>query len=127
MTWFRFPENVGGISVAGQEFQVEVRDEGGFGYFRAPDHFAPQILDNEGFRAVSAPLGTDLPDLPGSNPSQAEALLSLQSKIDALEMERNGLRQENLELKAQVESLQTKPILPSDAISDDTSSNGKKK
>lgn len=105
--WFQFPENVGGISVAGQEFKPEVVN-GGKSYFRAPDHFAPQILGEDGFKAVAAPPNTDLEDLPGADPSQATAIAQLQAKIDALTLERDGLRAQNIDL---TEKLSTALVL----------------
>lgn len=122
--WFRFPENVGGISVAGQEFKPEVQDDAGRKYFRAPDHFAPQILGEEGF-AATAPPETDLPDLPKADPARDSAIVMLQTKVDALTMERDGLQAENASLKVQLEAAQT-PAAET-VVEEEISSNGKKK
>lgn len=126
--WFRMAEGVGGISVAGQEFIPEVIDANGVSYFRAPDHFAPQILDNEGFKAVAAPPDTDLPDLPNADPGQAVAIAALQSKIDALELEREGLRAQNIDLTARLEeALKPAPTQELIVESSDAGANGRKK
>jgi hypothetical protein len=128
--WFRLPSCVGGISVAGQEFAPEVTDANGVQYFRAPDHFAPQILDNEGFKAVAAPPDTDLPDLPSQDPGQAATIATLQAKIDALELEREGLRAQNIDLNKRLdEALKPPPMqeLVVETVAEAETNGGKKK
>lgn len=66
--WFRMPPGTSGVSVELQEFETEVRDADGLGYFRAPEYLAPKILDLPGFAAFRPPEGlTDLEDLPVKN------------------------------------------------------------
>lgn len=103
--WFRFPEGATNISVQGQEFSAEVIDEGGFGHFRAPDHFAPLILDLKGFEARGAPPGTDLPDLPQADPERDTAIVRLQAQVMSLTMERDTLKNRNMELEDQLSLL----------------------
>jgi hypothetical protein len=107
--WFKLPDGVGGISVAGQEFGPEFTDKAGVAYFRAPDHFAPAILGETGFAALTtAPEGTDLPDLPQADPERDTTIVGLQTRADAMEMERDALRTENVALKLEVEGLKKK-------------------
>jgi hypothetical protein len=123
--WFQMPEGVGGISVAGEEFKPEVV-RNGVSYFRAPDHFAPQILGEDGFKVVDTPPDTDLPDLPNADPNQATAIAVLQAKIDALELERDGLRGQNIDLTEQMLKIKA-PILPSETNIDEESGTKLKK
>jgi len=61
--WFGFPPGATQISVNNQIFEIEAKDDNDRGLFRAPDHFAPQILDLPGFSRVEAPKDGP-PDLP---------------------------------------------------------------
>ena len=90
--WFRMPEGCGGISVERQEFFPEIRDEKGFGYFRAPNHFAPRILMNKGFVAVERPPEGAPEDLPNADPLRDGAISDLTKTVDALKLEAGGLR-----------------------------------
>lgn len=108
--WFRFPEGTTGISVQGQEFGAEVEGSDGRMYFRAPDHFAPLIIDMPGFDAVGAPPNTDLPDLPQFDPERDSAFVRMSAQIKSLEAERNSLREENAALQSQLAvSMPSKP------------------
>ncbi len=93
--WFRLAEGATGISVQGQEFSAEVIDEEGRGFFRAPDHFAPLILDLNGFEAIGAPPGTDLPDLPQADPERDTAITRMTMQIQSLINERDALREQD--------------------------------
>jgi hypothetical protein len=103
--WFKLAEGATGISVQGQEFSAEVIDEEGRGFFRAPDHFAPLILDLKGFEAVGAPPGTDLPDLPQADPERDTAITRMTMQIQSLTNERDALREQNKELQDQLSLL----------------------
>ena len=124
--WFRFPEGVGGISVEGQEFDPEFVDKEGVSYFRAPDHFAPRILGEDGFRAVAAPPDANLPDLPTVDTSREGAILALQAKVDALELEREGLRTQVASLTTDIEALRAAATPAGATTEDETAAKAKK-
>lgn len=109
--WFRCPEGTTGISVQGQEFSIEVKDKEGRGYFRAPDHFAPLIID-AGFTASAKPEGTDLPDLPKEDPERDSAIARLTAQIAALQMERDGLVADKAAQAEEIASLQAQVKMP---------------
>ena len=109
--WFKCPAGTTGISVQGQEFGIEVKDKEGRGYFRAPDHFAPLILD-AGFSASPKPAGTDLPDLPKEDPERDSAIARLTAQIAALQMERDGLLADKAVQAEEIASLQAQIKTP---------------
>lgn len=86
--WFRFPLGCTEISIQQQTFHAEhegvERDVEGKEtvrqYFRAPDHFAPIILDLGGFNHVGQPAGA-VDDLTPGNPDQAAAMDSLAAQL----------------------------------------------
>jgi hypothetical protein len=88
--WFRFPEGTTGVSVDLQEFDEEVKDAEGLGYFRAPDYLAAKILDLPGFIRINPPNGTtDLDDLPARNSPNDTAISDLVSQVQALTIGRD--------------------------------------
>jgi hypothetical protein len=89
--WFQFPTDTNAISVQNQEFRAEVRDGEGREYFRAPDHFAPIILDQPGFAAKSPP-NTDLGDLPAKDPLRDGALAQLTAQVGSSRQEIDTLK-----------------------------------
>jgi hypothetical protein len=104
--WFRLPKGTSGISVQNQEFSAEATDAEGNEYFRAPDHFAPLILDMPGFVSVGAPPGTDLPDLPKADPERDTAITRMTATVQSLEAERDTLLKENAELRERITVLE---------------------
>ena len=115
--WFVFAEGCDKISVERQAFVPEVTDDKGRQYFRAPNHFAPQILSFKGFAAAEPPEGSPA-DLPLADPLRDNAIAEMTKRIAALEMENSNLRSdynavnaknaalmnEAIELKAKLES-----------------------
>lgn len=116
--YFQFPEKVSSISVERQVFQPEFTDEEGNRFFRAPDHFADQIMSlNLGFKPVPRPEGAP-DDLPSS--AVTDVVSTLSAETAALQEENKNLRQmlndasaerdqvvlENKALKAKIEELQ---------------------
>ncbi len=89
--WFRFPEGSESISVELQTFTPEFEDDEGNKYFRAPDHFAPRILDLPGFTTAPQPEGAP-EDLPKSDPAQATVVGQLGNQVGALRAEIESLR-----------------------------------
>jgi hypothetical protein len=88
--WFRFPSGTTGVSVDLQEFDIEVTDAEGLGYFRAPDYLAAKILDLGGFVRINPPNGTtDLDDLPARNNPNDNAISDLVSQVQALTIGRD--------------------------------------
>lgn len=80
--WFKFPSGLSQISVEQQLFKTEAKDENGAEFFRAPDHFAPQILNlGLGFTRADQPKGGP-PDLPKAVEQNSDAVDKL-----ALELE----------------------------------------
>lgn len=90
--WFRFPDGVEQISANLQNFKTEVTQEGK-AFFRAPDHFAPLILDLPGF-AAERPQGKDIPDdLPTSMPGSENALDTLTQQLSAAKESEAAVRE----------------------------------
>lgn len=89
--WFRLPEGCGGITVERQEFSPEFRDDDGNAYFRAPDHFAPRILEMKGFAVVETPPGAP-DDLPKADPLRDGAISELTRTVAARDIEIQNLR-----------------------------------
>lgn len=83
--WFRFAPGVENLSCQQQNFKVEAKDAEGHGYFRAPAHFAPFILDLSGFKQLVPPDGvTELADLPIDDPVRNGAIGDLSAQNDVL-------------------------------------------
>jgi hypothetical protein len=97
--WFRFPEGTKEISVQLQNFFPEAKDVDGRDCFRAPDHFAPLILDLQGF-GEGKPLG-DLEDLPKADPNRDQAIAQLAGQVEGLKLENEALRAALTELKVE--------------------------
>lgn len=104
--WFRFPEGVTEISVEQQNFHPEVERERSvgerkvqFGFFRAPDHFAPTIL-GLGMGFLSETPEGDLSELP---PMQSGPPPASSTGISSVEVE--ALRNEASELRARLASV----------------------
>jgi len=90
--WFKFPEGTTQVSVEQQTFSPEYKDDQGYEYFRAPDHFAPLILGFKDFKA-RAPQGDDVPDDIRTLPSKDALVLdSMTSQLEALKAENAQLR-----------------------------------
>jgi len=103
--WFRFPEGIDQISVEQQQFHPEHKDKDGNLYFRAPDHFAPTILNLQGFSRVEQPEGAP-DDLPHEDPQAKTALDNMASEVSALQDEVVRLRAENNDLIKERDALQ---------------------
>lgn len=102
--WFRFPDGVDQISVEQQLFRAEATGEDGSRLFRAPDHFAPIILELGGFsKAAQPPDGP--PDLIPENPVSSLALERLAEQVEALLEENQRLRYQVSDLQAEKEVL----------------------
>jgi hypothetical protein len=110
--WFEFPRGLDFISIQLQEFRTEflgmaVDKDGNeyeAHYFRAPDHFAPLILDIPGFK-VAVP-GEGAPeDLPKETPEKDNAISQLAARNDALLSENQELRARLEEMAAKCDSL----------------------
>ncbi len=87
--WFRAPKNCSAISVGGLQFNVEIVDKDGFGFFQAPESFSGAIL-----------AGTDcvlgIPDINITQKPQidpAKTILTLKATIARLEKENQELVQ----------------------------------
>lgn len=90
--WFQFPIGTTRLTVNQQEFSSEfsyVEGENTFHCFRAPDHFAPQILDLPGFAAVMPKKGMPK-DLPRS--TQASTIDMLAGSNEALKLELENVK-----------------------------------
>ncbi len=81
--WFRFPPGAEAINVQRQTFRSE-HAEGGHNFFRAPPHFAPQILQLAGFAALD-PLAPPGDLAPEPNPERDTVLSNLGAQIHALQ------------------------------------------
>lgn len=90
--WFQLPDGTDQVSVELQTFKSEVKDKEGRQYFRAPDHFAPLILDLPGFRQAKTPPDGAPPDLPKSDPLRDGAIGQLGSEVSALKTENEALK-----------------------------------
>jgi hypothetical protein len=128
--WFELPTNVSGISVERQQFKAEftVDDEDAVTgkplkrrFFRAPDHFAPQILDLGLKIRVAAP-GEGWPeDLPKEEATSVLTDLSatlsnlqaenekLREMLDTGKKERDELKSLSIQLAAKVKELENPP------------------
>lgn len=107
--WFQFPPGAESITVQRQNFGVEITDDKGIGYFRAPSHFAPVILAIPGFG-----LARDLPaDAPADNTgtgTQEKAVSSLAASLEAKDMEIQGLRADLNAAMAETAALRDKNV-----------------
>lgn len=98
--WFKFPTGSDRISIERQQFVVEAEDADGCQYFRAPDHFAPLILQNKGFGiATTVPEGAP-DDLPKSDPLRDENIAMMSKQIAGLQAEVANLRTDYLSANA---------------------------
>lgn len=101
------PAGWSGISVEQQQFECEVRDADGKGYFRAPDHFAARLLAIPGFAiAASVPEGAP-EDLPRADPLRDGAIAELSKGNEALRMEVTNLRSDLVAANAKIKALET--------------------
>lgn len=92
--WFAFPSGCSGISVELQQFVPEVKGEDGREYFRAPDHFAPRILEIKGF-AIANDLPANAPaDLPKADPLRDNAITELTAASESQKREIQSLRED---------------------------------
>jgi hypothetical protein len=92
--WFKMPKGTTSASFQQQSFAVEVTDDKGRGYFRAPDHFAPLILMGPGFElANEVPEGAP-DDLPRADPLRDTAIGNLTAELSALRIECKTLRED---------------------------------
>lgn len=82
--WFKFPPGVENANIELQNFGTEFKDGDGRGYFRAPDHFAANILLLPGFEMTEQPAGAP-EDLPKED-------LARGNTIEALGFENSALR-----------------------------------
>jgi hypothetical protein len=132
--WFKFPADTAAVSIQLQNFISEATDPEGNGYFRAPNHFASEILNLKGFSASEPPSGSP-DDLPPENPLKDQALAKLSKEVeslrsdlavaraerDAAQNELKGLQDLLLKAQAEIEKLeeeldeapQVKTLLPS--------------
>ena len=90
MSWFQLPSDVSSISVERQSFKPEFKDDNNNRYFRAPEHFAAQILGmNIGIKQVAP--GEGWPeDIPRREVGEA---------IDTLGLTVSNLQDENKKLR----------------------------
>lgn len=108
--WFELPTNVSGISVQRQDFKPEHVTADNKRYFRAPEHFAPEII-NMGLGIRPVVPGEDWPDdLPPEVVSNAigdlsKEVTSLKTENENLRTLLSGARRENFDLLAKVEDL----------------------
>ncbi len=105
--WFQFPEGVERLSMELQEYITEAKDPEGRGYFRAPDHYAPLILDLPGFKTAKPPEGAPA-DLPKADPLRDGAIGDLTRQVDSLKLENENLRANTAELRAANDDLKLK-------------------
>jgi FtsZ-binding cell division protein ZapB len=90
--WFTFAEGYERISVERQEFGTELITADGRHCFRAPDHFAPNILAIKGFAILKdVPEGAP-DDLPKADPLRDSAIALLSGEKEALKRENQDLR-----------------------------------
>lgn len=84
--WFKFPLGVEVVQVELQEFRTEVSDPKTLSnFFRAPDHFAPKIVELPGFKHELPPIELNPPeDLKPSDFNSVTPLDSLVAQIEAL-------------------------------------------
>jgi len=109
--WFKFPAGCDRISIERQEFAVEVKDEDGEGYFRAPDHFSARILELKGFSvATTLPEGSPA-DLPKPDPLRDNAITALTNTVEALKLEAQNLRTDLSVSMAKVRTLENEKAM----------------
>lgn len=120
--WFQMPKGCEAISIELQAFRREIIGDDGKAYFRAPDHFAPKIMEIGGFSIVDQPPADFPEDLPRSDPlrdgaiaaltKQAEAqkteIQNLSSDLSAAAAKIAALVNENAGLKRQIEEKEAK-------------------
>ena len=100
--WFKFPEGTTAISVQQQNFRPEFKDESGRDLFRAPAHFASDILRNRGFEALgSAPEGAP-EDLVAPDPLRDGVILDMGARVAGLEAELSNERTNTSALRAEL-------------------------
>lgn len=79
--WLSAPEGFGGITVEQISYVPEITAKGR-AFFRAADHLVPAIIATGlGFEPCEAPEGTDLPDLPKSDPLRDSAIANTQWEL----------------------------------------------
>ena len=103
--WFSFPPGCDVISVECQTFRVELTDETGVNYFRAPDHFANKILSSGGFKLIQHPPSGAPADLPQADPLRDGTIVELTKMVQALERELKTLREDHNSALAKANSL----------------------
>lgn len=104
--WFRMPDGVSGVSVDLQNFETEVKDAKGLGYFRAPDYLAAKILDLPGFVAFEPPEGlTELEDIPAHNSPHSNAIADLTAQLSTMTSLRDDANERLQIALRQVDSL----------------------
>lgn len=104
--WFRMPKGTTGVSVDLQEFETEVKDAEGLGYFRAPEYLAAKILDLPGFVAFKPPEGlTDLADLPSKSSPTDNAISDLVAQLSTMTASRDDANERLHIANRQVHSL----------------------
>lgn len=101
--WFVMPEGCNGVAVQLQQFECEIRDDDGRGYFRAPDHFAPLILSIGGFAIAQPPEGAP-EDLPKADPLRDGAIAQLSKETEGLKLELAGAVQDLVAARAQLKA-----------------------
>jgi hypothetical protein len=89
--WFRLPEGTNGVAVEHHAFECEIRDSEGWGYFRAPEHLAPRILEVPGFIVTTPPEGAP-EDLPRADPLRDGAIAQLSQENQSLRYELQNTR-----------------------------------
>ena len=104
--WFSFPSGVSAIAVERQEFRSEGFDAFGRECFRAPDHFAPQILMLKGFAIVGEMPEGSLTDLPKEDPTRDTAIALLAKEREGLRVEVQNLRTDLTASRAQITALE---------------------
>lgn len=107
--WFAFPQGYDRISVERQEFVPEFTDDNGTEYFRAPNHFAPQILSIKGFVAKE-PQGAPA-DLPQPDPLRDSAIALLTQERESLRSEVANMRSDIAAAVAKVTALNNEKTL----------------
>lgn len=104
--WFSFPEGSDSITVERQPFPAEITDSKGRSYFRAPDHFAPRILEIPGFSACNPPDGSEgLEELPNQDPLRDGAIGELTARLAAQGIELQNLRSDYNAQQAKMSAL----------------------
>lgn len=93
--WFKMPKGAGTLTVERQAFVAEVTDSAGIGYFRAPDHFAPRILDLPGFVASDPPEDLNPPADDTKQKGQVDkAIGELTQQLQMVKSENKTLRED---------------------------------